>query len=89
MLPGGAAERAGLRGGTQQARLGFTPIFLGGDLIVGFDGQEIQSAQDLTSEMNRHHAGDVVTLTIYRGQQKLNVKVTLSDAKQVIGGQQG
>jgi S1-C subfamily serine protease len=89
VLPGGAAERAGLRGGTQQARLGFTPIFLGGDLIVGFDGQEIQSAQDLTSEMNRHHAGDVVTLTIYRGQQKLNVKVTLSDAKQVIGGQQG
>ena len=35
--------------------------------------------------MNKHHAGDVVTLTVYRGQQKLNVKVTLSDAKQVIG----
>jgi len=87
VLPGGAAERAGLRGGTQQARLGFQPITLGGDLIVGFDGQEVQNAQDLTSMMNRHHAGDVVTLTVYRGQQKLNVKVTLSDAKQVIGGQ--
>ena len=86
VLPGGAAEHAGLHGGTQQARLGFQPIMLGGDLIVGFDGQEIQNAQDLTSEMNKHHAGDVVTLAVYRGQQKLNVKVTLSDAKQVIGG---
>jgi S1-C subfamily serine protease len=85
VLPGGAAEHAGLRGGTQQARLGFQPIMLGGDLIVGFDGQEIQNAQDLTAMMNKHHAGDVVTLTVYRGQQKLNVKVTLSDAKQVIG----
>jgi len=89
VLPGGAAERAGLHGGTQQARLGFQPIMLGGDLIVGFDGQEIQNAQDLTSEMNKHHAGDVITLTVFRGQQKLSMKVTLSDAKQVIGGQQG
>jgi len=86
VLPGGAAEKAGLRGGNQQARLGFQPIMLGGDLIVGFDGQEIQNAQDLTSMMNKHHAGDTVTLTVYRGQQKLNIKVTLSDAKQVIGG---
>jgi hypothetical protein len=28
-----------------------------------------------------------VVLTIYRGQQKLKVKVTLADAKEVIGGQ--
>jgi len=34
VIPGGAAERAGLRGGTQQAYLGNTPIYLGGDLIV-------------------------------------------------------
>src|ERR1700734_2480040 len=36
VLPGGAAGGAGLQGGTQQAGLGFTPIMLGGDLIVGF-----------------------------------------------------
>jgi S1-C subfamily serine protease len=87
VLPDGASAHAGLHGGTQQARLGFEPVMLGGDLIVGFDGQEIQNAQDLTNMMNKHHAGDVVTLTVYRGQQKLNVKVTLSEAKQVIGQQ--
>ena len=31
--------------------------------------------------MNSHHAGDVVTLTIFRGQKRMDVKVTLGDAK--------
>jgi S1-C subfamily serine protease len=34
VLPGGAAERAGLHGGTQRAYQGNTPVMLGGDLIV-------------------------------------------------------
>jgi S1-C subfamily serine protease len=88
VLPGGAAERAGLHGGTQQAYKGNEPVLLGGDLIVGFEGQEITTPRDLVNAMNSHHAGDVVTLTIYRGQKRMDVKVTLSDAKQVIGGQQ-
>jgi S1-C subfamily serine protease len=87
VLPGGAAERAGLRGGTQLAFKGNTQVMLGGDLIVDFDGHEITNTQDLTNALNAHHAGDTVVLTIYRGRQRLNVKVTLSDAKQVVGGQ--
>ena len=86
-LPGGAAQRAGLRGGSQLAYKGNTQVMLGGDLIVGFDGQEITSPQDLSNALNAHHAGDTVVLTIYRGQQKINVKVTLSDAKEIPGGQ--
>src|SRR2546426_5662577 len=34
VTPGGAAERAGLRGGTERAYLGNMPIMVGGDLIV-------------------------------------------------------
>jgi S1-C subfamily serine protease len=85
VLPGGAAERAGLRGGTQQAYKNNQPVIIGGDLIVAFDGQEITNPRDLTIAMNSHHSGDIVELTVYRGQQRLKVKVTLSDAKQVIG----
>jgi len=85
VLPGGASERAGLRGGTQQAYKNNQPVLLGGDLIVGFDGQEITNPRDLTIAMNAHHSGDTIELTIYRGQQRMKVKVTLSDAKQVIG----
>jgi S1-C subfamily serine protease len=82
VLPNGAAERAGLKGGSQKAYLGFTPIVLGGDLIVAIDGQEVTSKQDLSNALNEHHAGDTVTVTVLRGQRRLNVKVTLSDATQ-------
>lgn len=87
VLPGGAAEKAGLRGGSQLAYKGNTQVMLGGDLIVGCDGEKIESPQDLSNALNAHHAGDTVVLTIYRGQQKLNVKVTLSDAKELTGTQ--
>jgi S1-C subfamily serine protease len=82
LLPNGAAERAGLHGGSQRAYLGFTPIVLGGDLIVAIDGQEVTSKQDLSNVVNEHHAGDTITVTVFRGQRRMNMKVTLSDAAQ-------
>ncbi|HEY8311809.1 MAG TPA: PDZ domain-containing protein, partial [Gemmatimonadaceae bacterium] len=82
VLPKGAAERAGLRGGSQRAYLGYMPIVLGGDLIVAIDGRAITSKQDLSNTLNEHHAGDTITLTVFRGQHRMNVKMTLSDATQ-------
>ena len=81
VMPGGAADKAGLHGGTQRAYQGNIPVMLGGDLIVGMDGQDITSPQDLSAAMNSHKAGDVVTVTVFRGRRKLDVKVTLGDAK--------
>ena len=88
VLPGGAAEKAGLKGGSKRAYQGNTPVMLGGDLIVGMDGQEITTPQDLSAAMNSHRAGDEVTVTVFRGQRKLNIKVRLGDAKDETGGQQ-
>jgi S1-C subfamily serine protease len=89
VLPGGAAEKAGLHGGSQKAYQGNTPVMLGGDLIVAMDGEEITSPQDLSAAMNSHRSGDTVTLTVFRGRKKLDVKVTLGDQKdqQGPGGQ--
>jgi len=81
VFPGGAAEKAGLHGGTQRAYEGNTPVMLGGDLIVGFDGKEITGPEDLSEEMNSKHAGDTVTVTVFRGRKKMDFKVTLGDAK--------
>lgn len=81
VMPGGAADKAGLHGGTQRAYQGNTPVMLGGDLIVGMDGQEITSPQDLSAVMNSHRAGDEVTVTIFRGRKKMDLKVQLGDAK--------
>jgi S1-C subfamily serine protease len=83
-LPGGAAEKAGLHGGNQRLYQGNTPVMLGGDLIVEFDGKEIQTPQDLSAALNVHRAGDVVTVTVFRGQRRMSFKVTLGDAKDAI-----
>ena len=79
-LPRGAADRAGLHGGTQQAYFGNTPIMLGGDFIVAIDGQEITNAQDIQSVMNSHKTGDTVVVTFFRGRKRMDVRVTLSEA---------
>jgi S1-C subfamily serine protease len=80
VLPGGAAEKAGLHGGTQRAYQGNIPVMLGGDLIVAMDGQEITNPQDMAAAMNSHRAGDTVTLTIFRARKRMDIKVKLNDA---------
>jgi S1-C subfamily serine protease len=82
VVQGSAAERAGLRGGTQRAYLGNMPIMLGGDLLVAIDGQAIEDQQELSHVMQNHHAGDTVTVTIYRGKKKLDIKVTLGETRE-------
>jgi len=83
VVPGGAAERAGLRGGNQQAYVGNTPIATGGDFIVGIDEDPISNPQDISEIMDRHQAGDVVTVTFYRGAKKMTAKLTLGEARSV------
>ena len=74
-----------LKGGTQRVYDGNTPVMLGGDLIVAADGQDIANAQDLSAAINSHRAGDTMTLSVFRGQKKMEFKVTLSDAKDTGG----
>jgi S1-C subfamily serine protease len=81
-VPGGAADRAGLRGGSQRAYLGATPIMIGGDLIVAINGDSVGDQQDLANTMNKHRAGDTVTVTIYRSKRKMDVRVVLGEARE-------
>jgi S1-C subfamily serine protease len=84
VVPGSSAESAGLRAGTERAYLGNTPIMLGGDLIVAIDDQKIQDQEDLSQMMNNHRAGDTVKVTIYRGKKKMDVEVSLGEARQQV-----
>jgi S1-C subfamily serine protease len=80
VVPGGAAERAGMRGGNEQAYVGNTPIMLGGDLIVAIDGQEVTDPQDINALMDKHQAGDTISVTIYRGRKQITLKLILGEA---------
>ncbi|MGD0157905.1 MAG: trypsin-like peptidase domain-containing protein [Terracidiphilus sp.] len=82
VLPGGAAERAGLHGGNQQAYVGNTSIMLGGDLIIAIDGQQVADSQDINEIMDKHQAGDTVSVTILRGQRRMTLKLTLGEARE-------
>jgi S1-C subfamily serine protease len=81
VIPGGAAESAGLRGGNQQAYLGNTPIMIGGDLIVAIDGQPITDPQDISAIMDHHQAGDTISVTILRGRREMTLKLILGEAR--------
>jgi len=82
-VPGGAADRAGIHGGNQQAYLGNMAIMLGGDLIVEIDGTEINDTADITAVMARHQPGDTVSVTIYRGRKKLTLRLALSEGREI------
>ena len=81
VVPGGGAEKAGLKGGTQQRYLGNQPIMIGGDLIVAIDGQQIADSQDINAVMDKHQAGDTVSVTVVRGRRQMTVKLVLGEAK--------
>lgn len=81
-LPGGAAERAGLRGGNQVGYLGNQQIYIGGDLIVGLDNQQITNTQNIADFMNHHQVGDSVVVTFYRGKRKLTTRLTLGETRE-------
>ncbi len=81
VIPGGGAEKAGLKGGTQQRYLGNQPIIIGGDLIVAIDGQEVTDPQDISAIMDKHQSGDTVSVTVVRGRKQLTVKLVLGEAK--------
>jgi S1-C subfamily serine protease len=81
VIPGGAAEQAGLHGGDQQAYVGNTPIMLGGDLIVAIDGQGVTDPQDINALMDKHQAGDTISVTFYRGRKQITLKLILGESR--------
>jgi len=79
VVPGGAAAKAGIRGGNRSVLAGLRELRIGGDIIIAIDGKEVASQQDLNLLLNRSRPGDTITLTIVRDGKKMNVQVTLGE----------
>ncbi|GGL85760.1 serine protease [Deinococcus aerolatus] len=78
--PGTPAARAGLRGGTSEQQFRGGVVSLGGDVITSADGQPVDALEDLQAALINKTQGDTVTLTVVRGSQQREVKVTLDAA---------
>ncbi len=82
VMPGGAAERVGLKGDVELDRLG-EPLHdlsrdaLDGDVIVGIDGEAIHNFDDLYRILDRHVAGDSIQLSYKRGGRRLETSLAL------------
>jgi len=81
LVAGGAAERAGMHGGNQQAYVGNIPIVLGGDFIVAIDGHRVTDQQEITELMEKHQPGDTVSVTFYRGSKQITLKLIAGEAQ--------
>jgi 2-alkenal reductase len=78
VIEGGPTDRAGLRGGTREAIVAGQPMLTGGDIITAFNGQPVKDYEDLISTLIRTaKVGDTVTLTVWRGNQQIEVQVDL------------
>ncbi|MBC7358272.1 MAG: trypsin-like peptidase domain-containing protein [Desulfacinum sp.] len=64
VVPGGPADKAGLRGGHARAQVGNYVLIVGGDVVVGIDGEPVESADDLMRALRRHRPGDRVRLDV-------------------------
>jgi S1-C subfamily serine protease len=80
VVPGSAAEAAGLRGPRQVVVAGNFEIGIGGDLIIAIDGQSVDRSDALSRAMFRKRPGDQLQLTLYRNGNRVNVPVTLGTA---------
>jgi S1-C subfamily serine protease len=74
------AAKAGLRGATEEVRIGRRRLPVGGDVILEIQGKAVNSVQEVASEVDRYKAGDKITITVLRGNKKVDVPVTLEDA---------
>jgi S1-C subfamily serine protease len=72
------AEDAGIEAGDDQITFqGQDDITIGGDLIVGVNGEEFTREHDLADEISDHSAGDQVRLTLLRDGERRTVRVEL------------
>ncbi|WP_117238607.1 S1C family serine protease [Thermus sediminis] len=69
VVPGGAAQKAGLRG----LESGGVP-----DVILEVNGVSVNGFEDLLREVRRYQVGDRVTLTVRRGAEVFQVEALLS-----------
>jgi len=75
----GPADRAGLRGGAVPVIAGNTRLLIGGDVIVGADGQPVASSDDLNRFLRTKRPGESVVLTIVRDGARREIPVTLGE----------
>lgn len=79
-FPGGAADRAGIKG-LQMERRGYEIYYSGGDVITKIDDQPIVSRDDLDKVLGQKNLGDKVQVELIRNGKKVVVPLILTEGQ--------
>jgi S1-C subfamily serine protease len=79
VVPGGPADRAGLRAGQGQKRFQDRGYATGGDVITAVARRPVRVDSDVSRALLRFRPGDVIALDIVRGDRHERVRVKLGD----------
>ena len=75
---GGPADKAGVQAGTTQTVIDGNTVNVGGDIIVGINGNRIRNSDDLSTYLEEFtHPNQTVNLTVIRNNQSITISVVL------------
>jgi 2-alkenal reductase len=75
---GGPAEKAGLKGSDQQAQVNGGNVAVGGDIIVGIDGNKVNTFEEMVGYLiEKKSPGDSALLDVLRDGKNVEVTITL------------
>jgi S1-C subfamily serine protease len=77
VVPGGPADKAGLKGADHTIHFQASPVRVGGDVILAVNGKKVVGPSDLSIFISQYKPGDHVTLQILRDGQHQSIDVTL------------
>ena len=78
VVSGGPADKAGLKGGTREETIEGVQIKVGGDIIIGVNGQTVKDLYELVVYVERTQVpGNKVRLTIIRDKQTMELDLVL------------
>jgi uncharacterized membrane protein YkoI len=80
VMPGGPADKGGVKGGNTVVDENGIELHKGGDIITAIDGEPVRQFNDLVSYLVTQAApGQKVTLTVLRDGKEKNLTVTLGE----------
>ena len=77
VVPGGPADKAGLKGADHTIHFQASPVRVGGDVILAVNGKKVVGPSDLSIFISQYKPGDHVTLQILRDGQHQSIDITL------------
>jgi S1-C subfamily serine protease len=82
VVPGGPADKAGLKGPDDKITFQATPYETGGDVILTIDGHPVVQPDDLARYIATHQPGETVKLEVLRDNKREQISVTLGKRPQ-------